>query len=33
LRDLKDLIDKKLIRKKGKTKGALYVMGKTRSYR
>lgn len=33
LRDLKDLIDKKLIRKKGKTKGALYVMGKVRSYR
>lgn len=33
LRDLKDLIDKKLIRKKGKTKGALYVMGKARSYR
>lgn len=33
LRDLKDLIDKKLIRKKGKTKGALYVMGKTKSYR
>ncbi|NCP47146.1 hypothetical protein COY48_02805 [Candidatus Collierbacteria bacterium CG_4_10_14_0_8_um_filter_43_86] len=33
LRDLKDLIDKKLIRKKGKTKGALYVMGKAKSYR
>lgn len=33
LRDLKDLIDKKLIRKRGKTKGALYVMGKVRSYR
>jgi Fic family protein len=33
LRDLKDLMDKKLIRKKGKTKGALYVMGKVRSYR
>lgn len=33
LRDLKDLIDKKLIRKKGKTKGAVYVMGKVRSYR
>lgn len=33
LRDLKDLIEKKLIRKRGKTKGALYVMGKTRSYR
>lgn len=33
LRDLKDLIDKKLIRKKGKTKGAVYVMGKVKSYR
>ncbi|HBC44814.1 MAG: hypothetical protein UX08_C0028G0001 [Candidatus Collierbacteria bacterium GW2011_GWB1_45_35] len=33
LRDLKDLMDKKLIKKKGKTKGALYVMGKMRSYR
>ncbi len=33
LRDLKGLIDKKLLRKKGKTKGALYVIGKIRSYR
>ncbi|KKS92945.1 MAG: hypothetical protein UW68_C0020G0017 [Candidatus Collierbacteria bacterium GW2011_GWB1_44_6] len=33
LRDLKDLIDKKLTRKKGKTKGAIYVMGKVKSYR
>jgi len=33
LRDLKDLIEKKLIRKKGKTKGAVYVIGKVRSYR
>ncbi len=33
LRDLKDLIDKKLLRKRGKTKGALYVIGKIRSYR
>lgn len=33
LRDLNDLINKKLIRKKGKTKGALYVMGKVRSFR
>lgn len=33
LRDLKDLIGKKLIRKRGKTKGAVYVMGKIRSYR
>lgn len=33
LRDLKDLIDKKLLRKKGKTKGAVYAIGKIRSYR
>lgn len=33
LRDLKDLMNKKLIRKKGKTKGALYIMGKVKSYR
>jgi Fic family protein len=33
LRDLKNLIEKKLIKKKGKTKGALYVMGKVKSYR
>lgn len=33
LRDLKDLMEKKLIKKKGKTKGALYVLGKARSYR
>lgn len=33
LRDLKDLIEKKLIRKKGKTKGAAYVLGKTRNFR
>lgn len=33
LRDLKDLIVKKLIKKKGKTKGATYVLGKVRSFR
>ncbi len=33
LRDLNGLIEKKLIRKKGKTKGAMYVMGKVRSFR
>ena len=33
LRDLKDLIEKKLLKKRGKTKGAMYVIGKIRSYR
>lgn len=33
LRDLKDLIEKKLIRKKGKTKGAVYVLGKVKSFK
>lgn len=33
LRDLKDLITKKLIKKKGKTKGAVYLLGKIRSFR
>lgn len=33
LRDLNGLIEKKLIRKKGKTKGAMYVIGKIRSFR
>lgn len=33
LRDLKDLIDKKLIKKKGKTKGAVYLLGKVRGFR
>lgn len=33
LRDLKDLVIKKMIRKKGKTKGAVYVMGKVKSFR
>lgn len=30
LRDLKDLISKKMIRKKGKTRGAVYFLGKTK---
>ncbi len=33
LRDLKDLITKKLLRKKGKTKGAVYVLGKVKGFR
>lgn len=33
LRDLKDLMDKKMVKKKGKTKGAVYAMGKVKSYR
>jgi Fic family protein len=33
LRDLKDLMDKKLIKKKGKTKGAIYLLGKIKSFR
>lgn len=33
LRDLKDLILKKLIRKKGKTKGAVYILGKVKGFR
>lgn len=31
LRDIKDLVNKKLVRKRGKTKGAVYVLGKMRS--
>jgi len=33
LRDLKDLMSKKLLKKKGKTKGAVYVMGKSKKFR
>jgi len=33
LRDLKDLMIKKLIRKKGKTKGAVYVLGKVKGFK
>jgi Fic family protein len=33
LRDLKDLILKKLIKKKGKTKGAVYVLGKVKGFK
>ncbi len=33
LRDLKGLIEKKLLRKKGKTKGAVYLMGKVKNFR
>lgn len=33
LRDLKDLILKKLLRKKGKTKGAVYVLGKVKGFK
>ena len=33
LMDLKDLIEKKMIKKKGKTKGATYVLGKSRGFR
>lgn len=32
LRDLKDLVNKKMIRKRGKTKGAVYVLGKVKSF-
>jgi len=33
LRDLKDLMLKRLLRKKGKTKGAVYVLGKIKGFR
>lgn len=33
LRDLKDLISKKLLRKKGKTKGAVYILGKVKGFK
>jgi len=33
LRDLKDLIDKKLVKKKGRTRGARYALGKVRYLR
>lgn len=33
LRDLKDLILKKLLRKKGKTKGAVYILGKAKGFK
>lgn len=33
LRDMKDLITKKLIKKKGKTKGAVYVLGKVKGFK
>jgi len=33
LRDLKDLILKKLLRKKGKTKGAVYILGKVKGFK
>lgn len=33
LRDLKDLMAKKLIKKKGKTKGAVYVLGKVKGFK
>lgn len=33
LRDLKDLILKKMLRKKGKTKGAVYVLGKVKGFK
>lgn len=33
LRDLKDLIEKKLLKKKGKTKGAVYVLGKVKGFK
>lgn len=32
LRDIKDLVNKKLVRKRGKTKGAVYVLGKTKNF-
>ncbi len=32
LRDLKDLVNKKMIRKRGKTKGAVYLLGKVKSF-
>ena len=33
LRDLKNLVEKKLVKKKGKTKGARYTMGRITSYK
>ena len=33
LRDLKDLILKKLLKKKGKTKGAVYILGKVKEFK
>lgn len=33
LRDLKDLVTKKMIRKRGKTKGAVYLLGKVKGFR
>lgn len=33
LRDLKDLLAKKMIKKRGKTKGAVYVLGKIKSFK
>ena len=33
LRDLKDLLLKKMIKKRGKTKGAVYVLGKIKSFK
>ena len=33
LRDLKDLIGKKMLRKKGKTKGAVYILGKAKGFK
>ncbi|HSV95233.1 MAG TPA: Fic family protein [Spirochaetia bacterium] len=33
LRDIKDLILKKLLRKKGKTKGAVYVLGRVKGFK
>ncbi|OGD84055.1 hypothetical protein A2572_04010 [Candidatus Collierbacteria bacterium RIFOXYD1_FULL_40_9] len=32
LRDIKDLVNKKMVRKRGKTKGAVYVLGKVKSF-
>ena len=31
LRDIKDLVLKKMIKRKGKTKGAVYVLGKVKN--
>lgn len=33
LRDLKDIMTKKLIKKKGKTKGAVYILGKVKGFK
>ena len=33
LRDLKDLMDKRLVKKKGHTKGSRYVLGKVRYFK